>query len=424
MLKYCVLLLVLVLTGVRCVNNDDKVNNTIINTRHLEHLYQEIEIDNTSLGTVWIYSNAPDYPLLTDDDEGFTCVDDVARALVFYCRQYKNFPENDNLEKIKSLSRFVMYMRANNGYYYNFMFPDEQINTVHQNSKPTPNFWTWRAYWSLSELCLIKAIELEALQEEAKGHLYSLTQKIDSLFQNPYERIEIEGLVIPDWMGKYGADQISVILLGLTNYYKINPDENIKSLIQKLGESIISVQYGSRDRFPFGAFMSWKNIWHAWGNAQAYALLKAGDELNIEDFILSGLKEVDNFHSYCREQGFLHEFYIKMVDDDTIQTYGLKKFPQIAYSISPMVLAAIEASHITNSEKYAVQAGQLASWFFGNNAAKQVMYNTSNGRAFDGINSENEINFNAGAESTIEALLCLQAIETSVTAQRILNENR
>lgn len=422
MLKLYPLLLVLLLTGVECSKNPAKTGNSIINTKHLEYLYQEIEIDNTKLGTIWIYSDAPDYQLVADNDEGYTCVDDVSRALVFYCRQYKINPVDENLGKIKALSKFVMYMRAYNGYYYNFMFPDKQINSTHQNSKPTANFWSWRAYWSLSEFCLIQNTELLELQEEAKSQLYTLTQKIDLLFQNPYELIEIEGLIIPKWMEDYGADQISVILLGLTNYYKINPNENIKSLINRLGESMISVQYGSKDEFPYGAFLSWKNVWHAWGNAQAYALLKAGYELNIESFITHSLKEVDDFYPYCEEQGFFHEFFVNM-EADSLQINGLRRFPQIAYSISPMVLASIEAYHITKLEKYAVQAGKLGSWFFGKNAANEVMYNTSTGLVFDGIDAENKVNYNSGAESTIEALLSIQAIETSSTAVQELKAN-
>jgi len=399
------------------------IDGSLINTSHLEHLYEDITLnDSTQIGAVWIYSNAPDYQHVTDEDEGFSCVDDVARTLAFYCRKYQVKPIEKDLEKIKKLSNFIFYLKADNGYYYNFLFPDEEINTTHVNSQARPSFWTWRAYWALSELCLINSNELHDIQAEAKEQLYFITQKIDFLFQSPYQVIEIEGLTIPRWMEDYGSDQISVILLGLTNYYKINPDENIKNLILKLGESIISVQYGNKDKFPYGAFLSWKNVWYAWGNAQAYALLKAGNELNIESFVTYALKEIDGFYSYCYEQDFFHEFYIKMVDD-SIQTYGLKKFPQIAYSISPMVLASIEAYHITKSEKYAVQAGHLGSWFFGKNAANQLMYDMSTGRVFDGIDSESKVNYNSGAESTIETLLSLQAIESSSTAVKIIKAN-
>jgi hypothetical protein len=39
------------------------------------------------------------------------------------------------------------------------------------------------------------------------------------------------------------------------------------------------------------------------------------------------------------------------------------------------------------------------------------MYDPKSGRTFDGIGSPEEINLNSGAESTIEALLSLQALE-------------
>lgn len=39
------------------------------------------------------------------------------------------------------------------------------------------------------------------------------------------------------------------------------------------------------------------------------------------------------------------------------------------------------------------------------------MFDISTGRGFDGINSAAEINRNAGAESTIESLLAIQALE-------------
>ena len=424
MLKFHAILLMITLSSVMCSKDAEDIqdDDSIVNTKHLKHLYEKIEVSNTELGTIWIYSDAPDYNLIADSDEGYTCVDDVARALVFYCRQYKINPDNENLEKVKSLAKFVMYMKAYNGYYFNFMFPDKQINTTHQNSIPGPNFWAWRAYWGLSELSLLNSAELVDIQTEANDHLFSLTQKIEELFQDPYNLIEVEGLTMPSWMEDYGSDQISVIILGLTNYYKLNPDENIKNLIQKLGESIITVQYGDEETFPHGAFLSWKNIWHAWGSAQSYALLKAGNELNNESFIDHALLEIDHFYSYAYEQGYLHEFHLRMISD-TIQVYNLKKFPQIAYGLNSMILATIEAYHVTNSDQYALQAGQLGSWYFGNNAANQTMYSTSTGRCFDGIDSESGVNMNSGAESTIEALLSMQAIETSSTALQIIKVN-
>jgi hypothetical protein len=82
-----------------------------------------------------------------------------------------------------------------------------------------------------------------------------------------------------------------------------------------------------------------------------------------------------------------------------------------------MVYACLEANNITEEKKYVDMAQQLASWLAGNNPAAQQMYDPETGRCFDGLGSENEVNKNAGAESTIEALLILQAIKDHPVAE-------
>ena len=81
-----------------------------------------------------------------------------------------------------------------------------------------------------------------------------------------------------------------------------------------------------------------------------------------------------------------------------------------------MVLACLEAYKVTRKDEYAIKAATLATWFFGNNPANQIMYDVKTGRVFDGIESENKINYNSGAESTIEALLSIQGIESNKIA--------
>ena len=56
-------------------------------------------------------------------------------------------------------------------------------------------------------------------------------------------------------------------------------DVEIKLLIDALAKGIMLMQKGDSDNYPYGAFMSWQNLWHAWGNNQAYALLKAGQQV-------------------------------------------------------------------------------------------------------------------------------------------------
>jgi hypothetical protein len=405
-----------------CSGADRYAEDSLINTLHLEHLYQEVEInDSTHLGTVWIYSNAPDYPLVNDQDEGFTCVDDVSRAMVFYCRQYDKNPVADNLNMIESLTEFIIYMQADNGYCYNFMFPDNGINRIHPNSRPVPNFWSWRAFWALTELNLLDAPELDELKDRSRSCMEKLLKNMDDIFSSESHTIEFEGIRIPAVIAEQGADQVALIMIGLCNYYQKNNTSSIKDLLLKLGHHLLAVQYGDGHTFPYFAFLSWKNIWHAWGNMQAYALLYAGRILQEEQFIHAGLKEVKHFYPFCVDQQFISDFRL-IRDNDSLRATDFHRFPQISYGIRPMVFASMEAFNITGDEAYARLAGELASWYFGNNPANQVMYDQHSGRTFDGINSASRTNYNSGAESTIETLLSIQAMESNPVAKKIIRE--
>ena len=419
-------ILTLLFLSVLFLSSCDKIdvdNNSLVNTNHLEQLYQEVNINKNILGTIWIYCNAPDYNVVTDDDEGFTCIDDVSRALVFYCRQYQIKPEAKYLKKIKLLTNFIIYMKADNGYFYNFMFPNNEINITHRNSTATPNFWSWRAFWALSELNLHESSDFDSLKTKTAPIMDQLVEKINQQFSKPSETIIIDGISIPEYAISPGADQLSIMIVALTNYYQINKSAMVKDLILNLGQVLIQSQFGNKKTFPYYAFMSWKNIWHAWGNMQAYALLYSGRVLQNDTFINAGLNEVKYFYPYCIEKGFIHQFRL-VNNNDSLIMEDYNQFPQIAYGITPMIYASLEAYTITNDENFAKEAGNLATWFFGNNSANQAIYNTNSGVAFDGIDSANKINYNSGAESTIEALLSMQAIESNEIAKQVIKNYR
>lgn len=394
--------------------------NPFVNSAHLQHLYREITIGAARLGVVWIYCEAPDYHLVDDSDEGFTCVDDVARALVFYCRQYAASPTPETLDKIRAMTEFLLFMRSNNGFFYNFLLPGNTINTTHQNSRAEPGWWSWRAFWALSEVNLLQEGQLKDLQLRTKPILAELVQKMQELCIPGKDMVQFDGVAVPACLADLGADQVGVMMLGLVNDYQVYPSEAIKQLLRNFGNLLLKVQYGDAQTWPHSAIMSWRNEWHAWGNSQAYALLKAGQLLQNENFIRAGIEEVRNFYPYCMNEGFINGF--KVIKDSTgLDSSDFRRFPQIAYNVRPMVLASLEAFSITGDSTFAATAGRLATWFFGNNPAHQRMYDPVTGRTFDGIGSGEQVNMNSGAESTIEALLSLQAISTTPEAQQVLN---
>src|SRR4051812_32009949 len=65
-------------------------DSSLVNLQHLEHLYTPVSFaSGTPAAGVYIYSDAPDYHLVPASGEGFTCVDDVARAALVYLRSPK-----------------------------------------------------------------------------------------------------------------------------------------------------------------------------------------------------------------------------------------------------------------------------------------------------------------------------------------------
>lgn len=391
-----------------------------INDSHLNYLYEEINVNGTEMAVIHIYSNYPDYKYVGDDDEGFACVDDAARAAIYYLRDGIINNNGDSIHKNKMLVNFLLYMQADNGYFYNFIWDDYSINKDFKTSIAEANWWSWRALWTLTESYNFYK---ENDKEFAKLIFASIEKIIEEIKKDiplKYNHENIAGIKTPAWLPyKYAADQSAVLLLGLTEYYKQTNDEVIFNYIVKLCEGIIAMQVvDSKNEFN-GAFLSWMNEWHAWGNSQSYALLKSYELLKDEKILSAALYELNNFYEHLISSGHLHSFSIKKENGNFI-VIDKKKFSQIAYNIRPMVYAFMEAYKITGDEKYAVKAGKVARWFLGSNAAAAVMYNADTGIIFDGINSEPDINKNSGAESTIEALLSLQEIFQNETALKSL----
>lgn len=399
-----------------CENQErDNINN-LVNINHLKHLYAEVTLENgNEVGVINIYSEYPDYTYTIEPNEGFSCVDDVARALVFLSAYTEN-SNNPEIEiMIDKMIRFLLSMQAENGYFYNFLWGDMSINKTYKTSVAEPNWWSWRALWALSEIYPKLSGNLAERTKSATEQIIE-TVKNDYL-ELPKDTILMEGMTLPNWFPAGTAyDQSAILMIGMESYYNnIHKDAALIKLIEKFAEGLIMTQKGDCNEFPYGAYLSWNNLWHSYGNIQAYSMLKAGKLLERDDFIESALVEINNFYPFLMDKGYLHYMYITEKEGQLFVTED-DMYPQIAYDIRPMVYACLEAYNVTEEKEYIDMAQQLASWLVGNNPAGRQMYDSETGRCFDGIVSEKEINRNSGAESTIEALLILQAIKNHPVA--------
>ncbi len=387
-----------------------------VNKSHLDYLYKEIIIDGKEMAIIHIYSNAPDYKYVGDDDEGYACVDDAARAAIFYLEYFKAYNDSSSLYKYYNLVEFLLYMQSENGYFYNFIWEDNSINKTFKTSVAEANWWSWRALWAMTEGYDYLINSNDERSVRVKQSISQIIENIKKNIPKENNEVTIEGIKLPDWLPfQFASDQAALLTIVLSNYYKITGDKEILDYINSLALGIMMMQINNSD-FEFnGAFLSWQNDWHGWGNSQAYALLKAYQILENEELKNAALFELNNFYKRLFEIGFLSSFSVKKTDCN-FETIKSSKFSQIAYVIRPMVFALLEAYKITSDTSYAMKGGQIAKWFTGKNPASEVMYNPHTGIFYDGIENENLINKNSGAESTIEGLLTLLKISQNQIA--------
>ena len=395
---------------------------SLINTSHLDHLYQKINADGKEMGIIHIYADYPDYNYVEAKGEGIACVDDAARALVFYIKYYDATKNECVLKKIKMLTNFLIYMQAENGFFYNFIWKDFTKDTTYKTSVAEPNWWTWRAIWALGESQKFFSKNDKIISDHIKPVLNkAVNVTLDWLKQNDSDSTSnFSGFNLPKWL-PYGtaADQAAIIVKGLLVYYQLNKDEKVKNEIIHLCDGIIGMQAGDKNNFPYYAFLSWENTWHMWGNSQADALIETGKTLNKQEYILKAEKEIQNFYPCLMKRNYLNNFSVKKIEGKNIMTDSAE-FSQIAYGIRPMVLACLGAYSVEHKKKYSETAGKIAAWLLGKNISGKQMYNPKTGVCFDGIISSTEINKNSGAESTIEALLTILSIEKIPSIKKML----
>lgn len=164
--------------------------------------------------------------------------------------------------------------------------------------------------------------------------------------------------------------------------------------------------------------------WHAWGSRSTAALAEAAIVLGRPDFTVAARREADALWSRFLLAGQVASTIPSRSTSSTsarapgAAAITTQWFPQIAYGIGPIVEGYVALADATGERKYAVFAGLIASWFLGANPAGVSMYDEKTGRTFDGIDGPApiKVNRNAGAESTIEALLALQRVTSNPEA--------
>ena len=408
--RHLLVLLMLALAGAACDSGGEEkepeVRGAILELGHLDHLLEVVEKGGVTYGIVHIYSEAPNYEWVHDDDEGAAALDDAARAAVVYLRNFELHGDDASRQKAEALIRFAMFTQTDEGLFYNFVWNSAlEINTTHQNSVADDvSFWAARGVWALGTCARVLKQVNAPLSEACARRVQRIYPQLNSLLEKYGRTVVQNGRTYPLWLiGETGSDATSELLLGLSSMQAAYPDPALDLMIRRFAEGVAMMQFGDVATFPYGAHASWLETWHGWGNSQTQALADAG-------ILQSALREADDFYPRLLVNGWLHSI-------DFADPSRPREFEQIAYATRGVAVGLVRLFEKTGQEKYAKLAGIAASWFTGNNVAGVAMYDPETGRGYDGIGASRQVNYNAGAESTIEALHTILEVERHPLAQ-------
>ncbi len=304
-------------------------------------------------------------------------------------------------------------MQTEDGEFYNFIDANHQINKTGRTSEKSFNFWAARGYWAIGLGYRIFKNKNEDYATQLKDAFLKCKTPIQRNLKFYKQYVEINGRKYPQWLvNQYGSDATAELLLGIIEFLKIEQDQELEQYAMQLAEGIIDMQVEDENVYT-GAFLSWPEIWHAWGNAQTQALASLDKTLNRPEFVQAAQKEADQYYSRLLTQRMMREWRLGKEN-------AAEQFPQISYGIRCLSLGLLRLYEATEDEGYARLAGSAASWLMGNNAAQTPMYDPQTGRCFDGIIDSTTVNYNSGAESTIEALYALIEIMNNPIAKQYL----
>lgn len=387
------------------------------NLAHLDWLLVPLRIDGKVYTGLAIYAE-PDpadprrYRRKDDPDEGLTALDDVARAVVVYVQDWAQNHRASSLDKARALLELVLRLQAEDGEFYNFVFPDGRINDYGATSRKTAGFWAARAVWALAE-----ALPAFAADSGFAGRLEgALTRAVGAFARQVAPRYgqyrEVGGQRIPAWFPQDGADIAAILAVGLSRYLAYRPQNAAaRTLLAQLCDGLVAYQPGTPGSFPFLLHLPDANdpwSWHAWGSRQVQALALAGKILNNPAYTESARAAAAHMLVHLLASGLVEGF-----------TPAPRPFPQIAYGMESLASGLYALAESTGEGVWAELGGLFTGWLFGLNHLGLPLYDPASGRVYDGLERRN-LNRNAGAESTVSGLLALLGAQKFPVAQDAL----
>ena len=381
---------------------------------YLNHLGLDAVVKGRPVRVVSLYAEAPDYrptgSPARDGYEGIASLDDAARAAVVYLRAYETTGDTRARDQALGLLAFVVGMEQGDGEFVNFVDAQGRPNRNAPSSRKSMSYWAARSIWAMGEA-------VRVLGPHDSTELTTVRPVLDRAVNRMAREIDAGRLI------GGSATATSEALLGLLALQRAEPSPRIAALAERTAALLVPLSMGSMQTAPWGARVdSPGETWHAWGSRSTAALAEAAVVLSRPDFAVAAQREADGLWGRFLLAGQVPSALTSRPVNSSADA-GAQWFPQIAYGVGPIVEGYLALADATGKREYGVLAGLAAGWFLGANPARVNMYDEATGRTFDGIDGPAplRLNRNAGAESTIEALLALQRVASNPEASQYIH---
>jgi hypothetical protein len=361
--------------------------------QHLMFLRSELPVEGEKKVGYIIYADkkAGEYVHTDANGEGISCVDDTARAGLYFLNKFVNLEDKNSVQAKRYQSLlletvdFCEAFRTRTGDYYNFVFEDGEINRKGITSRPSASWWALRELWLLSEALNV----LGDSEDFNRESIYKKAEQTATLF---IEELDSEGLI------RGYSDLSALYVISLVNLYDYSEDENWLNLVQTVSNGLLSKK---SDVVFNGIIDEGKDVfnYHSWGSRQVQALSMAYSVTQNEDYLSTARAMADSLYTHMINIGPFYNF----------TPTNMTLFSQIAYGTEAAVTSLYHLYEVSGEEKYALLMALHTGFFFGNNHLNRMMVG-KNGEGFDGLEKV-FINSNSGAESTISYLLSLSLLE-------------
>ncbi len=320
---------------------------------------------------------------------------------------------------LRGLAYFQTVDGPNAGNVILWMQPDGRLNPVADPPElPSPSdsgesYWLARTTWALGEAYAAFHGSVDPADQAFAGFLADRLdlavgalqrQTLTSVRYGHY--LQVDGQPTPAWLVVDGADATAEAVLGLSAYVGAGAPDAARDVLAKLSEGIARMGDGDARSWPFGAVLPWGISladWHAWASQMPAALAHASAALGDSSLVAPAVRDSATFDPWLLTSGGPDNGRLPTRIDGS----------QIAYGVDSRLQSLLATADVTGSAGIRRLAGIVAAWYFGANASGQPGYDPATGRPVDGVEANGNVNHNAGAESTIHALLSMIALDAN-----------